>query len=106
MNSARYPAGGFVERRWLTDEVIRFRDDAQRRHLIIVGEPGSGKSAFVAHLAETWKCPHHFIRVDSRVGATGLSARVFLISIGKQMAQRYGPGIFEPLERSARVQAV
>ncbi len=66
--STRYNADKFVGREWLIEEVVRFKDDEDRRHLIIVGEPGSGKSAIVTYLAELWNCPRYFIRVDNTVG--------------------------------------
>lgn len=90
----RYDPAAFVGRGWLLGEVERFRKDLGRRQLVIVGEPGSGKSAFIAYLAEHWNCPRHFIRVDSVGGVTGVSARAFLISIGAQLFQKYGPDIF------------
>jgi tetratricopeptide (TPR) repeat protein len=90
----RYDPAAFVGRDWLLTEVERFRQDLGRRQLVIVGEPGSGKSAFIAFLAEHWNCPRHFIRVDSVGGVTGVSARAFLISIGAQLFQKYGPDIF------------
>lgn len=97
----RYDPAAFVGRGWLLAEVERFRDDAKRRHLVIVGKPGSGKSAFIAYLAEQWNCPRHFIRVGSIDGVTGVSARRFLISIGAQLFQKYGPEIFARPEPAA-----
>ena len=66
----RYDPAAFVGRGWLLAEIERFRKDLGRRHLVIVGKPGSGKSAFIAYLAEHWNCPRHFIRVDSVGGVT------------------------------------
>ena len=91
----RYNPQEFVGRRWLTEEVARFRDDEDRRHMVIVGEPGSGKSTFLAYLAESWNCPRHFIRVDNISGVTGVDPRAFLVSLGSQLYQKYGPHIFE-----------
>ncbi len=91
----RYNPQEFVGRRWLTKEVARFRDDEDRRHMVIVGEPGSGKSTFLAYLAESWNCPRHFIRVDNISGVTGVDPRAFLVSLGSQLYQKYGPHIFE-----------
>ena len=62
--------------------------------MVIVGEPGSGKSTFMAYLAVTWNCPIHFIRVDNIGGVIGVDPRSFLISIGSQLYQKYGPDIF------------
>lgn len=95
----RYDPQKFVGRQWLVDIVSQFRDDPTRRHLIIVGEPGSGKSTFIAYLAETWKCPRHFIRVDNISGVTGIDPRAFLLSIGTQLYQKYGSEIFKSDEK-------
>jgi hypothetical protein len=93
--SSHYDPQEFIERSWLVEEVARFRDDKDRRHLIIVGEPGSGKSTFLAYLAKSWNCPRHFIRVGSLGGVTGVDAQAFLVSIASQLYQKYGPDIFE-----------
>jgi len=93
--NAHYNPQNFVGRKWLIEEATSFRDDKDRRSLIIVGEPGSGKSSFLAYLAEFWNCPRHFIRVDNRSGVTGVDARAFLISLSSQLYEKYGPDIFE-----------
>ncbi len=90
----RYAPEEFVGRKWLVEEVELFRDAPDKRHLIIVGEPGSGKSAFIAYLAEKWNCPRHFIRVDNIGGVTGCAPRAFLMSLGFQLYQKYGREIF------------
>ena len=92
---ARYNPQGFIGRKWLIKEVTRFRDGKGRRSLIIVGEPGSGKSTFLAYLAKLWNCPRHFIRVGNIGGVTGVDPRAFLVSLGSQLYQKYGPHIFE-----------
>jgi hypothetical protein len=91
----RYDPANFVGREWLIDEVAQFRDSPDRRHLVIVGEPGSGKSALMAYLAEIWNCPRHFIRTDNVAGVTGVDPRAFLLSMGAQLCQKYGREIFE-----------
>jgi len=95
MINARYNPQEFVGRKWLIGEVVRFRDDEERRHLVIVGEPGSGKSTFLAYLAAFWNCPRHFIRVDNRSGVAGIDPRAFLVSLGAQLYEKYGLDIFE-----------
>jgi ABC-type branched-subunit amino acid transport system ATPase component len=90
----RYDPAKFVGRGWLVDEVARFRDNEHRQHMMIVGEPGSGKSTFTACLAETWNCTRNFIRADNVAGVTGVDPRAFLISMGAQLCQKYGPEIF------------
>jgi len=91
----RYPPDSFVGREWLVAEAARFRDDPERSQLLIVGEPGSGKSAFVAYLAETWNAPRHFVRADHVGGVIGQSVRAALIGLGAQLFQKYGAGIFD-----------
>ena len=60
----------------------------------VVGEAGSGKSTLMEYLAIHWNCPRHFCRVDGMTGVSGLSAKAFLVSIGSQLFQKYGPEIF------------
>lgn len=79
---SHYDPAKFVGRRWLVDEVARFRDSRDGRLLLIIGEPGSGKSTFMAFLATIWNCPLHYIRVDNIRGVAGVDPRSFLVSIG------------------------
>jgi WD40 repeat protein len=90
----RYDPKDFVGREWLLQKIAQFRDAADGRHLIIVGNPGAGKSALLAYLAETWNCPRHFVRADNKTGIAGLDAKGFLISVGAQLYQKYGSRIF------------
>jgi hypothetical protein len=102
----RYDPNTLVGRAWLRKEVEQFCKRPDERHLIIVGEPGSGKSSFLAYLAETWNCPRHFIRVDNVGGVTGVSPRAFLVSLGAQLYEKYGPDIFQrPDSEDVDVQA-
>lgn len=94
----------FVGREWLRDEVVRFQNDSERHHLIIVGEPGSGKSAFITYLSDLWGCPHYFMRAGNLDTAAGASARAFLLSIGGQLADKYGSDIFGQSSDSIIVQ--
>ena len=89
-----YPPDRFVGREWLIAEAERFLLDPDRHRLVILGEPGSGKSALLAYLASTWNAPRHFIRTDNKVGVTGASARSCLVSLGFQLFQLFGADIF------------
>jgi hypothetical protein len=84
----------YVERPWLAAKAAEVADGQEPRQLVIVGEPGSGKSAFIAHLAIARNCPRYFIRLDSVRGTSGLSARSFLVWLGTQLYQKYGRDIF------------
>jgi hypothetical protein len=96
-----YPPDRFVGREWLIEEAEQFLLDPDRHRLVIVGEPGSGKSAFLAYLASTWNAPRHFIRTDNKIGVTGASARSCLVSLGFQLFQLFGADIF-PASASQR----
>ncbi len=83
-------------REWLDELVDQFVTSEDRRHLVIVGEPGVGKSTYMAHLADRYECPRYFTRArkELEIGATWVDARTFLISVGHQLGQRYGAEIF------------
>src|SRR5947209_34699 len=49
--SVRERAAGFVGRRWVLDEVRSWLEDRSERYFMILGEPGSGKTAVAAWLA-------------------------------------------------------
>jgi hypothetical protein len=91
--ATRFPAREFVGREWLFDLAGNVR--SARRQTILVGEPGAGKSTFVARVAESWNCPRHFVRADNMSGVSGTDARSFLVRIGAQLREKYGPGIFQ-----------
>jgi WD40 repeat protein len=86
----------FVPRPWLVKRVEEAwgRDDA--RFVLLTGEPGSGKSALLAHLARRHpKAPRHFIRRDSVTPLQGGDAPAFLFSVGHQLASLH-PSLFDP----------
>jgi tetratricopeptide (TPR) repeat protein len=97
------PSQRFVRRDWLVRAVAGAFDDTGCRHVIVAGQPGSGKSVFLAGLAVEWNCPRHFARLDSTAGVTGSSTRAFLVSIGAQLYQKYGETIFRDTSGSTRV---
>ena len=52
---------GFVGREWLRDEIDSFLKNDKHRFFLILGEPGSGKTAFLADLIKHRCYPYHFI---------------------------------------------
>src|SRR5262249_41995836 len=97
--ATRFPAHAFVGREWLLHLVDEIR--SVRRQMILVGEPGAGKSTFAARVAESWNCPRHFIRVDNMSGVAGTAVRPFLVRIGAQLREKYGAEIFHNASRGS-----
>lgn len=85
----------FIRRPWLTAELKALLADPQCRLVLLTGEPGVGKSAFVAQVAqehETWAV--YFNRRDQRVQLTDGSAKSMLLRIGFQLATVF-PALFD-----------
>jgi hypothetical protein len=101
--SVRERAVGFVGRRWVLDEVRRWLEDRSERYFMILGEPGSGKTAVAAWLAGAmasagspaaadapspgdWDAVHFCIARGQR-GTVNPSQ--FAQSLSEQLAHRY-----------------
>ncbi len=58
---------GFVGREFVVDALDRFLEDSRNPsgYFVVRGEPGIGKSAFMAHLVKTRGYIHHFNSLDS-----------------------------------------
>jgi tetratricopeptide (TPR) repeat protein len=85
----------FLRREWLDEELTRHLADPATRFILLTAEPGAGKSAFVAQLADDhhdW--PRFFIRRDQVSPVAESDARSFLLRIGFQLAATY-PELFE-----------
>jgi hypothetical protein len=82
-------------RQWLDELVDQFVADENCRRLIIIGEPGVGKSTYIAHLADKYECPRYFTRSrkELEVGTTWVDPKTFLITLGHQLGQKYGAEI-------------
>ena len=86
----------FIERQWLADKIGQAMAGNSRRLILITGEPGTGKSAFLAYLLD--KHPQwlrYFIRRDQQtlLFSGSPTLRSFLLQIGFQFAGFY-PDIF------------
>jgi hypothetical protein len=85
---------GFVGRQWVRDAVDEFLKAKAPLCFLLRGEPGSGKTAFMADLVKRCGYPHHFIGKGSQIG---LAASLdwhnpvrFAESIGYQLLRDYG----------------
>lgn len=87
----------FVGRQWVRDAVDDFLKANDPRYFLLLGEPGSGKTAFMSDLVKRRGYPHHFIGKGSRIGlVASLDWRDpirFAESIGYQLIQDYGSWI-------------
>jgi hypothetical protein len=91
-----------VPRQWLRGRIEGILEGLQgppplrARTIIIVGEPGAGKTVLAAQLADSWRCPVHFLRLGSVAGVTLRDPKNMLISLGLQLRALYGREIFGP----------
>ncbi len=86
----------FRPRQWLEKRVQDLLDEADCRFVLITGEPGAGKTAFMAQLAHnhaSWL--RYFIRRTSTQPLSSGDARSFLFAIGHQLAASQ-PELFDP----------
>jgi hypothetical protein len=92
---AHVEAPRFVRRGWLADELRELLDRPSCRFVLVTGEPGSGKSGFIAQIAaESPDCLVFFIRRDQRTPPGETSARAFLLRTGFQLAA-LRPNLFD-----------
>jgi hypothetical protein len=85
----------FVERGWLWDQIERAMDQPKARYILLCGEPGSGKSSFMAWIAAQHpEWPRYFIRRDQRAPLGDVGIRSFLLQVGFQLAARF-PELFD-----------
>jgi hypothetical protein len=77
----------FVRRDWLARELTAHLDESGSRFVILVAEPGAGKSGFIAQLASEhpdWLV--YFARRDQRSAFADRGVRSFLLHVGFQLA--------------------
>jgi len=86
----------FIGREWLEKQLEALLEKSDIRFVVLIGEPGIGKTAFMANLAAKhpgW--PRYFLRRDSRELLRSGDAKTFLLTIGGQLASLY-PQLFRP----------
>ncbi|MEV0295830.1 hypothetical protein [Nocardia sp. NPDC050710] len=85
----------FIERSWLAEAVTELLDEPDCRFVLLTGEPGCGKSAFAAWLAEHEPSAlRYFVRRDSMSRASAGDVRSVLLTLGHQFAVLH-PEAFE-----------
>ncbi|EXG82002.1 ATP-binding protein [Cryptosporangium arvum] len=86
----------FVPRPWFADRFEAALQDPNCRYLLLVGEPGAGKTAALAWLADhDRQSLRYFVRRDSRQPLSAGDAQSFLLALGHQLASRR-PSLFRP----------
>lgn len=91
---------GFLGRGWLYDELDKFlADKFGPRFFLVLGEPGSGKTAFMAQLVQQRGYFHHFIGKGSLFGIATSSEWHdpirFAESVGSQLLRYYGGWVMD-----------
>jgi hypothetical protein len=85
---------GFVGRGWVLEAVVKFLDATEPRFFLLMGEPGCGKTTFMADLISQRGYPHHFIGKGSQGALISPSEWRdpvrFAESIGYQLLRDYG----------------
>ena len=85
----------FLPREWLAHELEACFVKPGCRFVVLAGEPGAGKSGFVAQLADEHpRWPVYVIRLDQRTSLSEIGVRSFLLRIGFQLAATR-PELFE-----------
>jgi hypothetical protein len=84
---------GFVGRQWVRDAVDEFLRAGGPPYFLLLGEPGCGKSAFLADLVKQ-RHSHHFIgrgsRLDAGESPDWRSPVRLAESLGYQLVRDYG----------------
>jgi hypothetical protein len=73
--------------------------------VLLVGEPGSGKTVVASQLASEWACPCAILRAGSADSALAADPKNAIVALGVQIRARYGADAFGPpaVELTARV---
>lgn len=94
----------FIARRWLSDRIVAHLEHSTQQIVLLIGEPGAGKTSLLAHIARLDPTTlRYFLRSDSRLPAASGSARSFLGRVGHQLAT-LRPELFVSDRRSITVE--
>lgn len=89
----------FTGRQWLRARLDTFLETSERRYFLLLGEPGCGKTAFMADLVERRDYPHHFFgrgsQIDLLESAEWRSLLRMAESIGYQLVRDYGGWVMD-----------
>ena len=90
---------GFLGRQWVLEAIDAFLSASEPRYFLLLGEPGAGKTAFLADLVRHRQYPHHFIGAGSQIGvAPSVDWRNpvrFAESLGYQLLLKYGDWVMD-----------
>ncbi len=89
-------ASGVIPRDWLRDEIQEHLSRPSCRFVLLLGEPGAGKTGAIAALARAhpdWL--RYFVRLDSTAPLSGGDAVSMMLRVGHQLAHLH-PEIFDP----------
>jgi HEAT repeat protein len=89
----------FTGRQWVRDSLDAFLQMSERRYFLLLGEPGCGKTAFMADLVWRRGYPHHFFgrgsQIDLVESAEWRSLLRMAESIGYQLIRDYGGWVMD-----------
>jgi hypothetical protein len=79
---------GFAGREWLFDAVGNFMEKEENGYVLILGDPGIGKTTLVAEMARRHGAPHHF-----NIRSEGIQRpEQFLPNVCAQLIAKFGLG--------------
>ncbi|MGW3668836.1 hypothetical protein [Streptomyces sp. NPDC005141] len=88
-----------MRRPWLEQRISSAVEASERTTVgsgavVVVGEPGCGKTVLAAQLALAWRCPCIILRTGSTDSTVASDPKNVLVSLGLQLRTLFGPDIF------------